>query len=171
MDPQSPLRLSNIRRYRPLFVTSGILLLAAACLALVVYSSDYFATAESASAAQVIFSGLILFGFGLLFYALSRPDLWVEFGGRIQTSNAFSATVFDWTEVESIALQKVEVTHALRGAPEYVNELFDLGPIHLEFRRVCAQFSRGRKIHCEIRVREWDTLQELARKHSIPVQE
>src|SRR5262249_17056511 len=145
---------------------------------------NVFDALGSTAIAQVGSAVLAPLGIGIIFYALARHILWVEFGQRIRVRRALGERVIEWNEVASLALEeeKVDVKPleplanlpgALGvpgvGAVAKLAGVTDLARFDLSIRRLCLRLSGGRVIRCDVRLLEWEALVGLARSRSVPV--
>ena len=177
-----PVRLSNGRQLRRPLLWGGLALVLGGVL--VALSSwllpEVFEEMKATTIAQIGSGVLALLGVGIIGYALVRHVLWVEFGDRIRVRWAFSERGIEWEEVASLGLDEEEtVIRPLAGLfgvlpqPLGVVAKFsgaaNLGEFNLTFRRLCLRLTQGDVIRCDVRVLQWEAVEELARSRSVPL--
>jgi hypothetical protein len=176
---------SNRRQFRRPLLWGGLAIFLGVLLALL-SSFNVFDALGSTAIAQVGSAVLALLGLGIIFYALARHVLWVEFDQRIRVRRALWERAIEWSEVVSLALEEERVDvrplaplanlpGALGvpgvGAVAKLAGVTDLARFDLSIRCLCLRLSSGHVIRCDVRLLEWEALVGLARSRSVQVSE
>jgi len=180
-----PVRTSNFRQFRRPLLWGGSAIFLGALLALLSWLlPNVFDAMGSTAVARVGGAALALLGIGIIFYALTRHVLWIEFGERIRVRRALAERAIEWDEVTSLALEKERVDirplaplanllGALGvpggGAVLRATGVGDIGRFQLQFGRLCLRLSGGATIRCDVRLQEWESIAELARSRAVAV--
>jgi hypothetical protein len=101
-------RISNRGHFRRPLLWGGLAIFLGALLALMSWLNVFDALGSTA-VAQVGSAVLTFLGIGIIFYALVRHVLWVEFGQQIRVGRALRERLIEWSDVASVALEEERV--------------------------------------------------------------
>lgn len=181
-----PVRVWNRRPLRRPLLWGGAALFAG-CLLFMLSSwlvPDVFDALGSTAIAQAGSALLGLLGIAILIYGLARHPLWVEFGERVRIRWGLWQRVLAWDQVRSLALEGESVAvqplaplanlSAAVGVPVVgpvlrLTGAASIAEFKLHFGRICLTLSSGEVIRCDVRLLEWESIVEVARKQGAQV--
>jgi len=176
-----PVRVWNRRPLRRPLLWGGAALFVG-CLLLALSSwlvPDVFEALGSRAIAQAGSAVLALLGIAIIIYGLARHPLWVEFGERIRVRRGFWQRVIEWDQVRSLVLEEesvdVQPLAPLANLPTALGVpvvgpvlrltgVTNIAAFKLRFGRICLSLNSGAVIRCDVRLLEWETIVEVARK-------